>query len=722
MGARAGVGWAGSKISTVPGPPLSLVLRIPACRRWLPPGPRDGWEGGATALVVGVAAGRAADRVPPPSEQPNNSRAAASARARRWVSRFEVLCIRSVRLGGLRVLHLRRSRRLNGCAGGWAFRASWSRVRLVGAMVEMGNHAPRGAEQVFVGRDREVADLVAGLEDAIAGRVRLLVITGEPGIGKTWLAEHLAEHATKRGARVLWVRCWEAGGAPPFWPWTQLLRILAEGVDDQTLATWLGAGAAQVAQLVPELGERLGTTGRPPAPARASEVARLWLFEAVTGFLRQAAAAQPLLLVLEDLQAADASSLLLLEFLARDLRGGRLLLLGTYRNLAADRVHGIGDAMGQLVHDGHLLTLRGLNRREVRDLVEALSGAEPSEAMVTAVHEATEGNPLFVRETVRLLATDVTLVDPGRLRVPLSGSVRTVIGRRLAPLTADAVLVLSAAAVVGQAFDLALLGPACELPIDRILGGLSEAVELEVVVEEEGAAGRYRFSHSLIREVLYERLPIPVRTDLHRRVGEAIERQYGAGLRPPGRRAGHGPARLRGGGRPVPAGAAGPALPPRRGGPLRAAAAPGRRPGPGGPVRRGGGALPGGGGAGPAAGVDRAAGTCRPGAGGAGDQGRNRQPAAGRAVARGPGRVAGVGQSAAGSAAGPPVAGADLLGRVGAGRADQPGGGRAEPASGRCRLAGQRAAGAMDGRVGTGRAGGALGPGRGDAAPGPGDR
>jgi len=395
-------------------------------------------------------------------------------------------------------------------------------------MVEMGNHAPRGAEQVFVGRDREVADLVAGLEDAIAGRVRLLVITGEPGIGKTWLAEHLAEHATKRGARVLWVRCWEAGGAPPFWPWTQLLRILAEGVDDQTLATWLGAGAAQVAQLVPELGERLGTTGRPPAPARASEVARLWLFEAVTGFLRQAAAAQPLLLVLEDLQAADASSLLLLEFLARDLRGGRLLLLGTYRNLAADRVHGIGDAMGQLVHDGHLLTLRGLNRREVRDLVEALSGAEPSEAMVTAVHEATEGNPLFVRETVRLLATDVTLEDPGRLRVPLSGSVRTVIGRRLAPLSADAVLVLSAAAVVGREFDLSLVGAACELPIERILDGLSEAVALDVVAETE-SAGRYRFSHALIREVLYERLPIPVRMDLHRRVGEAIERQHGGG-------------------------------------------------------------------------------------------------------------------------------------------------------------------------------------------------
>src|SRR5688500_5395194 len=112
------------------------------------------------------------------------------------------------------------------------------------------DHPARGtAGRAFVGRDRELADLVAGLEDAVAGRLRLLLIAGEPGIGKTLLAQHLADHAAKRGARVLWVRCWEAGGAPPFWPWTQMLQVLAADVDDQTMAAWLGAGAAQVAQL-----------------------------------------------------------------------------------------------------------------------------------------------------------------------------------------------------------------------------------------------------------------------------------------------------------------------------------------------------------------------------------------------------------------------------------------------------------------------------------------
>jgi hypothetical protein len=139
------------------------------------------------------------------------------------------------------------------------YRTALPRARLTDAMADMGDPTLRPGSWAFVGRDREVAELVAGLEDAIGGRGRLFLIAGEPGIGKTWLAEHLAEHATKRKARLLWGRCWEAGGAPPFWPWSQIIGDLAEGLDEQTLIAWLGAGAAHVARLVPGLGERLGT-------------------------------------------------------------------------------------------------------------------------------------------------------------------------------------------------------------------------------------------------------------------------------------------------------------------------------------------------------------------------------------------------------------------------------------------------------------------------------
>src|SRR6266536_2374570 len=381
-------------------------------------------------------------------------------------------------------------------------------ARLTRAMAVMGDPARRPGSRAFVGRDRELAELLAGLEDAAGGRRRLFLIAGEPGIGKTWLAEHLAGHATRRGARVLWGRCWEAGGAPPFWPWTQVIRALTEDRD---------------------LAERLGMTAPPLVASRESEAARFYLFEAVSGFLEQAASVEPLLLVFDDLHAADDPSLLLLQFLARDLRGARLLVVGTYRDIEADRHPGVVDAVGQLVREGQSLILRGLDRAAVKGLIEAFSGVVPSEAKVAAVHETTEGNPLFVREAVRLLATEATLQDPGRGGVPIPGSVRAVIQRRLTPLSADAVQVLSAAAVVGREFDLALVGPSCELPVERVLGALSEALALGIVAEDPGTVGAYRFSHSLIREVLYERLPIPARMQLHRQVGEAIERLYGSG-------------------------------------------------------------------------------------------------------------------------------------------------------------------------------------------------
>src|SRR6266540_3239683 len=222
------------------------------------------------------------------------------------------------------------------------YRWWWPRDRLTDAMVEMGDPARWGAGRAFVGRDREVAELVAGLEDAVGGRGRLFLIAGEPGIGKTWLAEDLAGHAMQRGVRVLWGRCWEGGGAPPFWPWAQMIGALAEDCDEQTLAAWLGAGAGSVAQVVPGLTERLGTTTIPSVPSRESDAARFYLFEAVVGLFKRAASVQPLLLVFDDLHAADDPSLLLLEFLARELRGAPLLVVGTYRDVAAAQPPGVG--------------------------------------------------------------------------------------------------------------------------------------------------------------------------------------------------------------------------------------------------------------------------------------------------------------------------------------------------------------------------------------------
>jgi hypothetical protein len=395
-------------------------------------------------------------------------------------------------------------------------------------MGEVGGTAPLGGRPTFVGRDREAVELAAALEDAVGGRGRLFLIAGEPGIGKTWLVEHLADRAQQRGVRVLWGRCWEGGGAPPFWPWTQLVTALADGYDDETLASRLGAGAGSVAQLVPGLAERLGMTATVRGPSLESDAARFYLFNAVTGLFKEASSAQPLLLVLDDLHAADDPSMLLLGYLARELRVARLLVVGMYREVEAARRTGVSDAVAELVREGQLISLQGLDREAARELVAALSGVAPAEAKVVAIHEATEGNPLFVREAVRLLASEATAAHPGRGELPIPGSVQAVIWRRLTPLSADTIQVLSAAAVVGREFDLSLVGSASELPVERVLDALSEAVALGVVAEQPGAVDRYRFSHSLMREVVYDRLPIPARLQLHRRLGEALERLPGS--------------------------------------------------------------------------------------------------------------------------------------------------------------------------------------------------
>ena len=188
------------------------------------------------------------------------------------------------------------------------------------AAAEPAVETPRSA---FVGRERELAELVGGLDDAFAGRGRLFLLAGEPGIGKSRLAEELIAQARARGARVLVGRCWEAGGAPAYWPWVQSLRPYLRDTDAESLRSQLREGAADVARLLPELRDLLADL--PPAPPLESEGARFRLFDSMTAFLKSVAAARPLVLVLDDLHAADEPSLLLLQFVARELGESRLL-------------------------------------------------------------------------------------------------------------------------------------------------------------------------------------------------------------------------------------------------------------------------------------------------------------------------------------------------------------------------------------------------------------
>jgi tetratricopeptide (TPR) repeat protein len=375
---------------------------------------------------------------------------------------------------------------------------------------------------VFVGREGELATLRAALAAASAGNGRVVILAGEPGIGKTRLADELAAHAAAEGATVRWGRCWEGAGAPAFWPWIQILRSQFAETEPAELRAQLGAGAEDVAQLVPELHERL--PGIPPPPSLEGAAARFCLFDSVVSFLRACAAGHPLALILEDLHWADAASLGLLRFLADEMKDARLLIVATYRDIEVTAAHPLSEFVGALAYHPLVqrVELHGLSEDEIGRLIEAL-GHEGSPSVAARIHRQSGGNPFFATELARA---------PNGAGVP--GGVRDVIGNRLRRLSEGCNRLLGIASVIGSEFNLGTL--------ERVAAGtpilplLSEARDARILVEVPGVTGTYGFAHALIREVLYTRLPLEVRSRLHWHVAAALEalgelgREHDAGV------------------------------------------------------------------------------------------------------------------------------------------------------------------------------------------------
>jgi eukaryotic-like serine/threonine-protein kinase len=384
------------------------------------------------------------------------------------------------------------------------------------------------ARSVFVGRERELAELLGGLDDVFAGRGRLFLLGGEPGIGKSRLADELIRHAVGRGARVLVGRCWEAGGAPAYWPWVQLLRSYLRQAEPEALPAQLGAGAAELAQVVPEL--RQYVPGLPAPRSPESEGARFRLFDATAQFLHNASQSRPILLVLDDLHAADAPSLLLLRFLARELGSTRLFLLGAYRDVDPIPGQPLTEMLGEVAREPvtRRLPLGGLSQREVAQYVELEASEIASSELVAGLHEETEGNPFFLSEIVRLLALEGLPTDPtAEVRVGIPQSVRVVITRRLNYLSEECNRVLVLASVIGREFALATLVRMGDVPEEQLIDTLDEAIAAGVVSEVPGGRARLRFAHVLIRDTLYDELRSARRMRLHRVALAALEALYG---------------------------------------------------------------------------------------------------------------------------------------------------------------------------------------------------
>jgi tetratricopeptide (TPR) repeat protein len=391
--------------------------------------------------------------------------------------------------------------------------------------------------KVFVGREPELKQLQSAFDGAISGQGALVMVLGEPGIGKTAICEQLSTYVTLRGGRTLVGHCYEEGSLSlPYLAFVEALRSYVLSREVKNLKEELGTGAADVARIVSEIKERLKVK---PRPQRDSEEERYRLMQAVSGFLTNAAAIQPLLVVLEDLHDADKGTLDMLTFVSRNLAGARLLVVGTYRDVEVDRTHPLSGALAELrrLSTFGRVILRGLNADEVRRMLENITRESIPWSLAETVHRQTEGNPLFVQEVIRYL-NEVGLISKGlerregKIETPLEMNIpeglRDVIGKRLSLLTKECNNLLSVAAVIGREFRLDLLRKVAGISEDSLSNLLGEAKKAAVIEERAtvGAIVSYRFSHAFFRQTLYEETIAPRRIRLHLQVGKALEEVY----------------------------------------------------------------------------------------------------------------------------------------------------------------------------------------------------
>lgn len=390
------------------------------------------------------------------------------------------------------------------------------------------------ARPPFVGREPELAELTRRLASAQAGRGGLVLICGEPGIGKTRALEELAERARRGGARVLQGRCPQGDWTPPFAAFTEALREYARFASPRELARDLGLSAGVVAKLVPALREQLADF-REPAALRPNEESHR-LLDAVAQLVQAVARRETVVVLLDDLQWADTATLALLGHLARLAPSTRLLLAGAYREVELGDGNPWAAVLPVLRREEGATELRlvGLADEEIRRLLETISAQEVPPEFAQALHRETNGHPFFLRELLlHWLEGGRIHREDGRwtsdLAVDTLGipeSVRGLVGRRLARVSEEARRLLTAAAGCPAAFRFEVVYRAAELEEARALDALDEVVEAQLV-RPEHEPDTYSFTHALIRHVLYTGMTTARQVRLHRRLAEEMERAFG---------------------------------------------------------------------------------------------------------------------------------------------------------------------------------------------------
>ena len=391
---------------------------------------------------------------------------------------------------------------------------------------------------VFVGREHELGQLKAAFDSAVSGQGSLLMVVGEPGIGKTAVCEQLATYVTLRGGKALVGHSYEEGFLSlPYLAFVEAMRSYVLSREPEALKQELGTGAAGVARIVSEVRDKVSVELRPSSDPDDD---RWRLYQSITGFLRNASTVQPLVIVLEDLHWDDRGALDLLVHVGRNLQGARLLIVGTYRDVEVDRAHPLSGVLAELRRSSTFqrVPLRGLTVEEVHRMMNLIRGQEVPWSRAEAIHRQTEGSPLFIQEVLRYLVEEGLVTREGARYArtddgsdPAAGipeGLRDVIGKRLSRLAEKTNQVLSVASVIGRDFRLDVLQKVAALPEKELEQALEEATE-RAVIEQRQAVGSvgFRFSHAFFRQTLYEEIFVPRRIRWHQQVGRALEEVYG---------------------------------------------------------------------------------------------------------------------------------------------------------------------------------------------------
>jgi predicted ATPase/DNA-binding CsgD family transcriptional regulator len=381
---------------------------------------------------------------------------------------------------------------------------------------------------VFVGRASEMRRLKTAAEAAAQGQGCVVTVTGDPGIGKSRLLEEFAGEISN-SALVLEGRCSYAEGAPPYFPWVQIITAYVRATKPELLRRVMGEHSSVIAEVVPPVREALGEL-QAPVPLEHPGSARFRFFQSVAAILRRAAEKRPLVIVLHDLHWVDAPSTALLGYLLGEIEKARLLLVMSYRDRQVGENHPLRPALAELARAPRRdhVALKGLTQSEVREfLATAVPEKVPARA-AELIHSTTGGVPLFVRELAQTLHQEGRLAGREQDACLLTGvptSIRDLIGgwlQQLSPPGSDAVAV---AAAIGMDFTVDVVAACCAESPGRLMELMEEGVTLSLL--DPGQAGQFRFSHSLVRESILANLSASRLAQVHAQIAEGLERRYG---------------------------------------------------------------------------------------------------------------------------------------------------------------------------------------------------